>query len=64
MSNQIHTPAVLFPGKAFSVTTEWADPNAILQTQVIAIAGTQTLVVKPAARCSTVQIANKQSSKR
>jgi hypothetical protein len=35
MSDQIHAPAVLFPGKDFSVTTERADPNAILQTQLL-----------------------------
>jgi hypothetical protein len=54
MSNQIHAPAVLFPGKGFSITTECADPNAMPQTQIIATARSQISIVIPVASCLTV----------
>jgi hypothetical protein len=54
MSDQYHAPAALFPGKDFSVTTEWADADATPKTQTVAPVGTQASVVKPAASHFTV----------
>jgi hypothetical protein len=53
MSDQFHAPAALFPGKDFSVTTEWSDPNAKPKTQIVAPAGTQASSVFCGTRIST-----------